>query len=88
LEKTKIRTYRIDGDSLEVLFEFREACGAWIGDYPYFKETPRRTPNGRSWRNVTYDSCPHADPEYGDCGTCPHLNREQPHDLIGVCFHE
>lgn len=88
MKETKIRTYRIDGDTLEVLFELHETCGVWIGNYPYFEEEPRYTPNGRLWKNVTYDGCPHADPVYKDCGTCPHLNKEQPKDLIGVCFHE
>ncbi len=88
MKKTKVQTYRIDGDILEVLFQFYEAYGVWIGDYPYFDDEPRYTPNGRLWKNVTHDSCPHADPDYKDCGTCPYLVREEAGDLIGVCFHE
>jgi len=88
VSKTKIRTYRIDGDTLDVLFEFHEACGVWIGDYPFFDEEPRRTASGRWWRNVMNDTCPHATGRHGDCGTCTHLVREQPNDLIGVCYHE
>lgn len=88
MKKTKMQTYHIDGDTLDVLFEFHEQYGVWIGDYPYFEEEPRLTASGRRWRNVTHDSCPHAEGTHGDCGTCPHLVRQDPGDLIGVCFHE
>lgn len=88
MKKTKIRTYRIDGDTLEVLFEFNEACGVWIGDYPFFEEEPRSTASGRLWRSVINDGCLYATGKYGDCGSCGHLVKEQPNDLIGVCFHE
>ncbi len=81
------RTFVIDGDRLEVEFVYDEKSRVWIGDYPYFEDEPRRTPGGRWWRNVTHDSCPHAAGVYGDCGTCPHLVRQAPGDLIGVCFH-
>ena len=82
------KVYTIDNDTLHVDFTYDEACRVWIGDYPYFEEEPRRTPTGRRWRNVTHDSCPHADGPYGDCGSCTHLVRHEPGDLIGVCFHE
>ncbi len=88
MSKTEKRTYRIDDDKLDVLFEFCEACGAWIGDYPYFDEEPRNTPNGHPWRNVYHDTCRHAESTHGDCGTCIHLRRQNPNDLIGVCFYE
>ena len=88
MEQTRIRIYHIDGDTLEVLFEFQEPCGAWIGDYPYFEDEPRHTPAGRPWKNVTHDGCLHAQHRMRDCGTCPHLKREQQTDLIGVCYHE
>ena len=87
MTKTKLRTYRIDGDTIEVSFTFHEQCGRWIGDYPFFEEEPRYTPSGRPWTNVT-NGCPHAAGTHGDCGTCPHLKREQDNDLIVVCFHE
>ena len=88
MKKRKTRTYCIDGDSLDVSFAFHEQSGAWIGDYPYFEEEPRITPSGRRWRNVTFDDCPHAEGSHGDCGTCIHLKKQSPNDLVGVCFHE
>lgn len=88
MNKKQLRTYRIDGDTLEVLFELHEQSGAWIGSYPYFDEEPRVTAYGRRWRNVYHDACPHAEGTHGDCGTCVHLKRQNPNDLIGVCFHE
>lgn len=88
MNKTELRTYRIDGDVLEVLFEFQEKYSVWIGNYPCFEEEPRRTASGRPWRNVYHDTCRHAEATHGDCGTCIHLKRQNPNDLIGVCFHE
>lgn len=88
MKKTEQRTYCIDGDTMCITFTYDEACGVWLGDYPYFEEEPRLTPSGRQWKNVMHDSCPHAEGTHGDCGTCPHLVRQDPGDLIGVCFHE
>lgn len=88
MKETKVRTYRIDGDTIEVLFEFDALCKRWIGDYPYFAEEPRKTPNGRYWRNVTQTGCPHADSQFQDCGTCSHLIKQNQDDLIGVCFND
>lgn len=88
MKKTKQRTYCIDGDTLHITFTYDEASRVWIGDYPYFEEEPRLTSSGRRWQNVTHDECPYAQGSHGDCGTCPHLVRQDPGDLIGVCFHE
>ena len=85
---TKIETYRIDGDQIDVTFTLDTPSGAWIGDYPFFEEEPRMTPSGRPWRNITHDSCPLAAGSYRDCGTCPHLVKQALGDLVGVCFHE
>ena len=59
-----------------------------IEEYIDFETVPRYTPNGRRWRSVTTTDCIYSDPHYGDCGTCPFLQKEKPTDLIGVCFNE
>ncbi len=75
----KTRTIIVDEDSIEIRYRYDEMCGVWLGDYPYFAEEPRRTPNGRPWVNAHNNQCPYA---------CPHFKREKPNDRIGVCFHE
>ncbi len=87
MERAKSRIYRLDGDELETLFHFDNDSQLWIEDYVDFESTPRYTPGGRPWKSVTTTDCPYADPEYGDCGTCPWLIKETPTDLIGVCDH-
>jgi len=84
----KMRVFDLDGDRLSVHFRYDPAFDVYLGSYPDFMETPRYTPNGRPWKSVVQDECPHADPQYRDCGTCPHLKKEKSGDLIGVCFHE
>lgn len=88
MAKTKIRTFRIDGDAVSVELWFDEGSGAWLGEYPDFDTDPRWTPNGRPWKCVYATDCPYADPRWRDCGTCGHLKKEHPKDLVGVCFHE
>ncbi len=88
-KNTKIRSIRVDDDSIAVPFTFDEQCGVWLGEYPFFKEEPRYTPSGRPWRNVSFTGCPHhGRSEYNDCGTCHHLKKAEATDLVGVCFHE
>ncbi len=88
MEKVKIKTFTVDGDSVNVKFVYDEKYGVWIGEYPYFEEEPRVTPSGRPWKNVTETDCPYSDPVFKDCGTCPYLTKQKKSDLIGVCFHE
>ncbi len=88
MSKRELRTFRVDGDTLEIEFRYDEDWSVWLGEYPYFKEDPRFTPSGRPWRNVIHEGCPHA-PNRGDtCGECSYLRRQSPGDMIGVCFHE
>lgn len=87
MEKVKKRIYTLDGDSLTLCLYYDEDCGLWIEEYIDFDTIPRYTPKGRMWRSVTYEGCPYADPVYRDCGTCKHLIKEQPEDLIGICSH-
>lgn len=85
----KTRIIRVDDDPIEIRFRYDELCGVWLGDYPFFKEEPRRTPNGRPWMNAGYTECPYAaEHPQDDCGSCPYFKREKPNDRIGVCFHE
>ncbi len=84
----QMRVFRIDGDELAVRFRLHEKTGHYLGTYPDFLTEPRHTPAGRPWVNVTIDSCPYAPQPDGDCGGCMHLKKEDPGDLIGVCFHE
>lgn len=88
MQKSITRVFSLDGDRQDVLFSFDAASGLWIGDYPYYEEEPRHTPNGRPWKNVSHTDCPFADPVFRDCGTCPHLRKQDRQDMIGVCFHE
>lgn len=88
MEKCEIRMICVDNDAIRVKFRYDKDWKIWLGDYPYFEEEPRRTPSGRLWKNAGYIECPHADPVSKDCGSCPHFKRENPMDLIGVCFHE
>ncbi len=88
-ENTKLKTICVDGDSITVPFTLDSRSRVWIGEYPFFKEEPRFTPSGRPWRNASYTGCPHHESsDYNDCGTCHHLKKEEPTDLVGVCFHE
>lgn len=64
-----------------------ETTGLFLADYPDFEETPRYTPSGRPWRSVVSTGCPYAAGEYDDCGSCPHLMKQNRGDLIGVCCH-
>ncbi len=82
------RRFVVDGDTVEVKKTYDEKIGAYIHDYPDFKENPRITKSGRPWVNVTRDDCPYADEEYGDCGSCKYFRSEKAGDLIGVCDNE
>lgn len=84
----KNRLYRLDDDSVSVTFTYDEAMDMYFGDYPDFSDSPRITPNGRPWVNVTADGCLYADEEYGDCGSCKFFRCEAPGDLIGICENE
>lgn len=86
MHDTIVRAYRIDDDRLEVIYRFDAAYNKYFGEYPDFESAPRRTPNGRPWVNVTTVGCPYAEGEYKDCGSCRHIRKEKPKDLIGVCM--
>ena len=86
--KTKKRLFNLNGDTIEVTFVYDEESKRYFGEYPDFSETPRITPNGRRWVNVTMDGCPYADKIYGDCGSCSFFKCEQTCDLIGICDND
>ncbi len=86
--QTELRTFHIDGDTLEIEFRYDKKWEVWLGDYPYFKDEPRFTPSGRPWKNVIHEECPHAAIRGEACGSCIHLRRQPLNDLIGVCFYE
>lgn len=88
LEMTKIRIVSLDQDTFELKYIYNEELEKYFGEYPDFNETPRYTPNGKPWVNVTDEDCPYCEGEYGDCGSCPYLLKEQEKDLIGICTHE
>ena len=88
MAEIKTKTYHLDGDLLQTILRFDPQCRLWFEDYIDFENEPRYTPNGRRWKNATDEGCPHADPKFRDCGTCPMLRKQHPKDLIGVCFHE
>ena len=88
MASSKTRLYRLDGDTVEVSFNYDENQNRFFGNYPDFSENPRRTPSGKSWVNVTLDGCKFADSEFGDCGSCPYFRCEKDGDLIGICENE
>ncbi len=86
--KTRIRTYRMDGDTIDVVETYHEKSGNWVGDYPCFELDKRYTPNGRMWVDITCgDECPYCTAD-NDGGRCQYFNRERARDIIGVCFCE
>mgnify|MGYP003400796120 CR=1 FL=1 len=85
MDRAKARVYRLDGDTIEVLFVYDENIGGYFGEYPDFDVTPRVTPNGHIWVNVTKEDCTYSDGEFGDCGSCKHFKSEKQGDLIGIC---
>lgn len=84
----EIRRFAIDGDVLEVEYVFDPESRRWVGNYPVFEETPRFTPEGRPWKNVFGSECDYSDSEFGDCGGCSFFRREDPLDVVAVCYHE
>ncbi len=88
MSERKERIFSLDGDELTIELIYNAEHGIFIGDYPDFSETPRLTPNGRPWTNATFDDCPFADTDYGDCGSCNHFKTEMDGDLIGICTNK
>ena len=88
MDKRCQRVYSLDGDELTVNFVFSSEDNILLGDYPDFCETPRYTPKGKPWVNVTFEGCPYVSDGYCDCGSCEHLKTQSPGDLIGVCENE
>lgn len=84
----RTRPTTVDGDTIDIRYRYDEMCGLWLGDYPYFVEEPRYTPNGRPWKNFIYNECPYAEHPGKECTLCPHFKREKPNDRIGVCFND
>lgn len=88
MTEIKKRVYSLLGDIVEVNLVFDTESEMYLGEFPDFAETPRYTPCGRPWVNVTYDGCPYAEDKYGDCGSCKFFRCEHPGDLIGICENE
>lgn len=88
MQKTRLKTFHIDGDLLTVSYYYDEDAKIFIGQFPEFDDEPRYTPNGRPWKSAVSIGCPHAAGAYDDCGSCPYLIKAGPQDIIGVCFHE
>ena len=88
MSESEYRLFSVDGDTVRVGRVYDEEMKMHRHEYPDFEKTPRLTPNGRRWVNVTKDNCPYADGEYGDCGSCGFFRSEQRGDLIGVCDNE
>ena len=84
----KQRVFCLDNDTVEITFVFDTESQMYFGDFPDFSENPKYTPRGRPWVNVTYDACPYAEEEYGDCGSCRYFRCEHPGDLIGICENQ
>ena len=88
MQRETMKNLRIDGDVLTVPYHYDKDIALLIGQFPAFEEEPRYTPNGRPWKNAVTTGCPYAAGGYDDCGSCPHLIKAEPRDIIGVCFHE
>ena len=87
MKKSERRAFCVDFETVYIDFVYDEEFDVWIGNYPCFEEEPRVTENGRLWKNVSFTDCPYAPKEYLDCGTCSYLIKQNPNDLIGVCFN-
>jgi len=88
MSEGKTRVFRLFEDKVTVSFIYNDEHKIFIGQYPDFSETPRYTPCGRPWVNVTSEDCTLSDNLYGDCGSCQYLRTERAGDLIGVCDHD
>lgn len=88
MAKTERRAFCVDSDTVHVDFVYDEEFGIWIGDFPCFDEEPRMTANGRLWKNVSFTDCPYAPKDFFDCGTCSYLKKQDPKDMIGVCYND
>ena len=82
----KKRVFKVDGDIIEIDFNYNSDLNMYFGDYPDFSEDKRYTPNGHPWMNATNIDCSFSDEHYDDCGSCEHFLREFPNDIIGVCM--
>ncbi len=82
------RQFHIDNDIVEVEFIYDPNTKRWLGNFPVFLETPRYTPNGRPWKNVFETDCDYSNSRFGDCGGCSYFRREEPTDVIAVCYRE
>ena len=82
------KTYRLDGDILEVNFRYDELSKKHLGEFPDFIDCPRFTPSGRRWVDVITDDCPYADGEDNTCGTCSYMLKQEEQDIIGICMNE
>ena len=78
--------FSVDGDTVEVEFVYDPKLKRWYGEYPVFEEMPRHTPSGRPWKNVFQSDCAYGDSQLGDCGGCSYFRRENPGDVVAVCF--
>ncbi len=88
MKKNSVKTYYLDGDSLEVTFRYDELSGKYLGNYPDFYDTPRYTPNGRKWVDAITGNCPHADGDDKTCGTCSYMLKQEERDILGVCNND
>ncbi len=82
------KTYRLDGDVLEVIFRYDELSKKHLGDFPEFTDEPRYTPNGRKWVDVITEGCSHADGTDKTCGTCSYMVKQEEADIIGICMND
>lgn len=61
-------------------------------EYPDFDEHPEYTADGRPFKVMADESCPHGkckSPDKsgpGDCGSCELFYRDRPLDAIGICM--
>lgn len=94
MNDSRIRTFCIDGDNLEVIFTLDKESQKFIGNYPDFELNPRLTKSGLPWVNAIQDGCENALSRYSpqkpcmDCGSCKHYVTENEFDLIGVCSYK
>ena len=88
MQEERRKTFQVDGDRFTVPYHYDEGAKIFIGQFPEFEEEPRYTPSGRPWKNAVTVGCHYAAGDYDDCGSCPHLIKADPRDIIGVCFHE
>lgn len=90
------RVFRCCGQEFPVYFEYSDADGNAIPNYPNFEDKPLFTGDGRPFLLSVQEGCGHAEPDTpgevfdGECGGCKYFYREPKaaFSVFGICLCE